>query len=409
MVRSIPRAFSAVCLPSLEGREFPLVDSIGQETKRCLNSVLEVQTSITNKYLAHERLLVLLFSKRNRIPVLIDPLSRWRAVWRAFGFLLLVFNAAAVSSFAWADYRCEGGPLLRDERECINAHRRTLVTFASGMCVQLFSIAEVLLGLATALSIPTTHGLRYGTTSGWSSMPLFLLDLFLLLPQQRLNASSRHVPEARVGFLKHIWMSIRNSVPIKTVTGYQRLKALPPAPWPFQDFIDHVILPAWLGADPTIQILISKLPFVDDALTEGDMLQTAAINFLASAKMFVLAASAVKAARVGARRKRLRELRASRMIVHALRLHLARKKISRLRNKHELADQALLALKNFREWHKNGSSKWWSGLSLPFNLNNLGNLEAMIQPNNQYRRSPNHHQWFESRESSGEMTPYYYS
>lgn len=166
-------------------------------------------------------------------------------------------------------YRCDGGPLLRDEGGCLTqgnyGQRRANIAWASGVVVQLFSTAELALGISTSLSMPTRKQLCYGTTTGFSALPLIALDLLLLLPQQAMSMPREPVPETRLGFWQRMHGYIHNSMPVKTISGYQKLKALPPAPWPLQRFIDQVLLPAWLGSNPTIQTLISKLPFVDGA------------------------------------------------------------------------------------------------------------------------------------------------
>ena len=69
----------------------------------------------------------------------------------------------------------------------------------------------------------------------------------------------------------------------KTLVGYRRLKALPPAPWPIQSLIDHCLIPAWLGTgDEAMRNLFVNLPFIGDAIEEGDLLQAAFLSALNS-------------------------------------------------------------------------------------------------------------------------------
>ena len=101
-------------------------------------------------------------------------------------------------------------------------------------------------------------------------------------------------------------------------------------------------------------------------------------------QMLVLIASGVKAARVGARRRRLRELRAKRVIAAALRVRVARARVARLRKKHAAAAMALRALARLRmrqgarrpqpdhSGHRVRRDWGWSGLSLPNELSKLG-------------------------------------
>ena len=116
------------------------------------------------------------------------------------------------------------------------------------------------------------------------------------------------------------------------------------------------------------------------ARTHARTHQTAAAHFLASAKTAVLLISALKAMRVSSRRRRLQRLHASRTIATALRLHLARSRVARLRWKHTTAVLALQDLSELRqrEQHRRPFGWAWSGMSLPTDLSQLGGHSARL-------------------------------
>ena len=95
------RPYSMVSLSSLEERgRSRRRSSHSLQVRQRLSTVMEMPKVLKNKYLAHEAMLVLLFTNRTRVPVLVDPLAHWRAWWRILGVGLLVINAAAMGSSA---------------------------------------------------------------------------------------------------------------------------------------------------------------------------------------------------------------------------------------------------------------------------------------------------------------------
>lgn len=212
----------------------------GSRSWQRLSTVMEMPNEMANKYLAHERLLVLLFTQRQRLPVLADPLARWRTGWRILGVVLLLLNAAAISATSWAHYRCgAAGPLLRDEDGCSDRGSygkwRADVARSSGLCVRAFSAGELLLGLTTASAMPKQRptlerfpwdqrnplwrrasfiwNLQYGTTIGPASAVLVALDVMLLLPLDRMQQLMHgwdppRKPERKVGIHQKIGDSI---------------------------------------------------------------------------------------------------------------------------------------------------------------------------------------------------------
>ena len=187
----------------------------------------------------------------------------------------------------WAAYRCEdAGPLLRDEGSCAvydaDGWPRNQLGRVSRASVQLFSAGELALGLSTAaLAPPLRGGFRYGTTSGLSGVPLLALDLLLLVPQQPATLPAPPEPPAWRWYLsptelrQRLRLRLRQSRPFKTVTGFQKLKALPPAPWPIQEFIDRVLVPAWLGTEHPIRRWAGVAPV---PCTAGPDVRTPAIQ-----------------------------------------------------------------------------------------------------------------------------------
>ena len=218
-------------------------------SRQTLHTIIEMPEAIVqqakHRYLAHERLLLLLYSKRTRVPTWADPLAHWRQWWRAFGLLLLFINALSMTAFAWSSYRCtEAGPLLR--RSNCEFHGQRLLAQGSSIGVRSFSLGEVLLGLTTAASLPIeavlhrrpntmTERLQYGTTNGAMSGALLALDLLLLMPQHMSDPPDplgQEPPHQRLRrWLTDTWSEM---LPIKTIVSFRKLKALPPAPWPLQ-------------------------------------------------------------------------------------------------------------------------------------------------------------------------------
>lgn len=81
-------------------------------------------------------------------------------------------------------------------------------------------------------------------------------------------------------------------------------------------------------------------PLRSAVLAEAELLEAFFRNFLSSAKMLVLLASAAKAARVRRRLRTVRRQRATRTIAAAVRRALARRAVARLANKHSWAQAA---------------------------------------------------------------------
>ena len=64
---------------------------------------------------------------------------------------------------------------------------------------------------------------------------------------------------------------------VRTLVGWQRLKALPPAPFPIQYILDYHVFPAWLGTgNKGLRNLIIHLPNIGDWILEAEMLQVRA-------------------------------------------------------------------------------------------------------------------------------------
>ena len=138
--------YSVACLSSLDRDTASCRSYVGRRLSCVMEQLGSEGAALTDRYHAHETLLVLFLSKKTEVPKLVDPLSRWRAWWRGLGVVLLLVNAVAMASHAWADYRCEGGPLLRDEGGCVARDVRARYAKASGTSVRLFAAGEVALG-----------------------------------------------------------------------------------------------------------------------------------------------------------------------------------------------------------------------------------------------------------------------
>jgi hypothetical protein len=111
------------------------------------------------------------------------------------------------------------------------------------------------------------RALRYGTSYGllaWALVGLDITlavpwtlatDLLLLVPWRPSRApeisSSSALRTREGGYLPkwllplHRWLRERRW--FRTVVGWQRLSALPPAPYPVQWTLDTIVVPAWLG------------------------------------------------------------------------------------------------------------------------------------------------------------------
>ena len=163
-------------------------------------------------------------------------------------------------------------------------------------------------------------------------------------------------------------------------------------PWPIQTVIDRAVI-AWLGTgDEGFRNLIKNLPFIGDALLEGDLLQAAVTNALSSVKLLVLIASAIKAARMRMRLRAVRRAAAAQCILLCIRRWLAHGRVARLREKHERAALAVEALSAMRvtqsqSRHCCGAAQlaaasgggWgygWSGTSLPADMDQIGVMRA---------------------------------
>jgi len=98
--RQLPRPQSlASALDFLGRRKLARQLSLGSLRERVVQGVQRL-------YLAHE-LLLLAFYQRRSPAVWIDPLARWRSLWRTFGTAVLLLNALLFTSAAWVHWRCE--------------------------------------------------------------------------------------------------------------------------------------------------------------------------------------------------------------------------------------------------------------------------------------------------------------
>lgn len=159
------------------------------------------------KYLAHERLLVLFFRSRgSKLPRVIDPMARWRMWWRWFGVLLLLLHCTALTLSAWARYRCgaDSGPLLHiDSSQCIAkqgdyGYRRTLVAEATRIAVQIFSAGELWLGVQTARSMRGLHSTSPVRQFQYGEKILRLGPVADLSPQSARSHSVNPTPQVRL-------------------------------------------------------------------------------------------------------------------------------------------------------------------------------------------------------------------
>ena len=99
-LRRLPRPQSlASALDFLGRRKLARQLSLGSLRERVVQGV-------QRRYLAHE-LLLLAFYQRRSPAVWIDPLARWRSLWRTFGTAVLLLNALLFTSAAWVHWRCE--------------------------------------------------------------------------------------------------------------------------------------------------------------------------------------------------------------------------------------------------------------------------------------------------------------
>eukprot|EP00966_Prymnesium_polylepis_P084071 1945969-Prymnesium_polylepis.1 len=97
------------------------------------------------------------------------------------------------------------------------------------MSVRAFAASELALGLGTAAAVAQSgRGPRYGTTTGPASVTLLALDVALLLPQLERSASAP-TPEPPEPFHRRLRERLLGINAVKTVTGFNKLRALPPA------------------------------------------------------------------------------------------------------------------------------------------------------------------------------------
>ena len=164
--------------------------------RRTARKASALSTSVKSHYLEaaaqQEQLLFLLYTTRHRsrrrVGWLTDPLALWRIFWRWLGIVLLLLNSTLLLRAAWHEYRCDMDPLcaqpLCDVRPTTQRERQeqwklcapALLAARSGSAVQIFSVAELLLGLRTAaVAELASHGYRrvHGA--------LFALDVVLTL------------------------------------------------------------------------------------------------------------------------------------------------------------------------------------------------------------------------------------
>ena len=119
------------------------------------------------------------------------------------------------------------------------------------------------------------------------------VDLLLLLPWRsqlqpaaEAEARGRDVPGTGPvpSWQRPLQRWLRGQTWWRAITGYRRLAALPPAPYPLQFALDRVVIPAWLGEGrEATRRLIRALPSIGDAILEGAMLQAFLASFFASA------------------------------------------------------------------------------------------------------------------------------
>ena len=142
---------------------------------------------------------------------------------------------------------------------------------------------------------------------------------------------------------------------VRTVAAYRRVKQLPPPPGPWaQWLLEEWLLKPLIG--PGLKNAVHALPTIGAVLAEAELLEAFLRNFLSSAKMLVLLASAAKAARVRRRLRAVRRQRATRTIARALRRALTRRAVARLASKHSWA-QAATALSASHKLQAAGASR----------------------------------------------------
>ena len=165
--------------------------------RRTARKASALSASVRSRYLEaaaqQEQLLFLLYTTRHRsrrrVSWLTDPLALWRIFWRWLGIVLLLLNSTLLLRAAWHEHRCDMDPLcvqpLCDVRPSTPRERQqqwklcapALLAARSGSAVQIFSVAELLLGLRTAAAADlASHGYRRGYRSA-----LFALDVVLTL------------------------------------------------------------------------------------------------------------------------------------------------------------------------------------------------------------------------------------
>lgn len=433
---TLPRTASLDELKGSLERRGRAIERRGRESlRRADEKAHEVFQRARRRYLAHELLLLAFYQRRSPRERWIDPLARWRALWRLFGTLALLANALFFTSAAWLHWRCEMDPLcdlsggvcphwsgtapVRELLIPIFAQlrerqwpklpaawaqmpgpgmgcRRALGALISGMAVQGFSLAELALGVKTATlyggifgsspskalkaargpagssSVGSVLGglvgdggggrrLHYGTSYGrlaWALVGLDLalavpwtlaIDLLLLVPWESSHEPSVIKREREASpiprWSRPFFRWLRERRWWRTVVGWQRLTALPPAPYPVQWTLDTIVVPAWLGTGhEATKKLIRLLPSIGDAILEAEMLQAFVASFFASAKMLVLVASMVKAARVRRRLDVMRRQNAARLIVTGLRRAVARARVQGLQRRLEVGATAAAVL-----------------------------------------------------------------
>uniref|UniRef100_A0A7S4B5W6 Uncharacterized protein n=2 Tax=Chrysotila carterae TaxID=13221 RepID=A0A7S4B5W6_CHRCT len=287
------------------------------------------RAKLASRYLIHEKLLLAFYTRNSRStarPVhwLSDPLAKWRDHWRVFGLVLMLLNCMAITSAAWARFRCEINESCHEELDscppmitwlskfhlpslnlwqCKSFNcRRQVISVLSGRATQLFALSELSLGLRTAATASLyprhavgTHvaeAVQYGTTAGATAYALATLDLMLSLPW---HASAESVPRTPPppstpwhALVDPLRRKLAESRPVRTLVGYRRLKALPPPPTLLGWLLDEWILPAWLGTGQEAVVnFVKALPAIGDAILEAELLQAWFASFLASAKMLV--------------------------------------------------------------------------------------------------------------------------
>ena len=249
------------------------------------------------KYKAHEYFLERFLTRHERAAgtSLFHPLARWRSYWRWLGVLLLLAHGALFTSASWAHYRCEQSEQHHAEKNHL-CGGMTGISAASqewsppiNRAVQAYSVVEVVIHIPGIAPRGAVEGLTSYNAAvflldltnalPWAELAPLLLHLYSNMPTfERLSSDFRArtappPPPPPEKFSLSKWWDQTNWG--RTVTGYRRLVALPPLPWPLdvmggQRAIDFLV--DYLIGTKTSE-RISALPVVGDVLLEGEIFQ----------------------------------------------------------------------------------------------------------------------------------------